>query len=288
MDAADRRLVFVTGLSGSGKSTVLRALEDAGYYCVDNLPLRLVAAFIAETAALPRVAIAADLRSVAYGEQFLPAWEAAHSRVPGAMLLFLEASDDVLERRFAVTRRPHPLSSDRPVRECIQLERRMLEAVKMRATEVLDTSGTNLHELRNAVLQRFHPNWTRERFLLTLTSFGFSYGVPSTADLVFDTRFLPNPYFVPSLRERTGEDPEVAAYVLDQPASRELMGLILRLLDFYLPAVQREFRHSLSVGIGCTGGRHRSVAIAEALAGSLRSRDCRVHVMHRDVKRGEG
>jgi UPF0042 nucleotide-binding protein len=174
------------------------------------------------------------------------------------------------------------------VRECIQLERRMLEAVKMRATEVLDTSGTNLHELRNAVLQRFHPNWTRERFLLTLTSFGFSYGVPSTADLVFDTRFLPNPYFVPSLRERTGEDPEVAAYVLDQPASRELMGLILRLLDFYLPAVQREFRHSLSVGIGCTGGRHRSVAIAEALAGSLRSRDCRVHVMHRDVKRGEG
>ena len=288
MDASDRRLVFVTGLSGSGKSTVLRALEDAGYYCVDNLPLRLVGAFLGETAALPRVAIAADLRSVAYGEEFLPAWEAARTQVPGGLLLFLEASEEALERRFAVTRRPHPLAADRPVLECIRREKLMLEPVKARATEVLDTSNTNLHELRNAMLQRFHPNWSRERFLLSITSFGYSYGVPSTVDLVFDTRFLPNPYFVPSMRDRTGEDPEVAAFVLSQPASMELMRHILDLLDFYLPAIRKEFRHSLSVGIGCTGGRHRSVAIANALAETLRERDCRVHVMHRDVKRGEG
>jgi len=288
LDAADRRLVFVTGLSGSGKSTVLRALEDAGYYCVDNLPLRLVGAFLGETAALPRVAIAADLRSVAYGEEFLPAWEAARAMVPGAILLFLESSEEVLERRFAVTRRPHPLAAGRPVLECVRLERQLLDPIKGRATEVLDTSSTNLHELRNAILQRFHPNWSQERFLLSLISFGYSYGVPSTVDLVFDTRFLPNPFFVPSMRERTGDDPEVAAYVLGQPASRELMDRILGLLDFYLPAVQKEFRHSFSVGIGCTGGRHRSVAIANALAEPLRARNCRVHVMHRDIKRGEG
>jgi UPF0042 nucleotide-binding protein len=288
MAAPDRRLVFVTGLSGAGKSTALRALEDAGYYCVDNLPLRLVAAFLAETAALPRVAIAADLRSVAYGEAFLPAWEAARAQVPGALLLFLEASEKALERRFAVTRRPHPLATDRPVIESIRAERATLEPIKAKATEVMDTSNNNLHELRHAVLHRFDPNWASERFLVSVTSFGYSYGVPSTVDLVFDTRFLPNPYFVPDLRDRTGEDPEVAAYVLGQPASRELIDRVLALLDFYLPAVQRDFRHSFAVGIGCTGGRHRSVAIANALAEPLRARECRVHVMHRDIKRGEG
>jgi UPF0042 nucleotide-binding protein len=288
MAAPDRRLVFVTGLSGAGKSTALRALEDAGYYCVDNIPVRLVAAFLAETAALPRVAIAADLRSVAYGEAFLAAWERACAQVPGALLLFLEASEEALERRFAVTRRPHPLAADRPVIASIRAERAALEPIKAKATEVMDTSNSNLHELRHTVLHRFDPNWASERFLVSITSFGYSYGVPSTVDLVFDTRFLPNPYFVPGMRERTGEDPEVAAYVLGQPASRELIDRVLALLDFYLPAVQRDFRHSFAVGIGCTGGRHRSVAIANALADPLRARACRVHVMHRDIMRGEG
>jgi UPF0042 nucleotide-binding protein len=283
------RLVFVTGLSGSGKSTVLRALEDANFYCVDNLPIPLIRDLLEETRGIDQVAVAADLRSLAYQQAFLRTWTEVQAQHPNGLLLFLDADAEVLERRFTITRRPHPLAGpSRPVREAILEEKRILEEIKNRATVYLNTTDTNVHELRSFILNRFNPNWAKEKFLVHIMSFGYSFGVPSNADIVIDVRFLPNPYFVPHLRDFTGEHPDVAAYVLGQERCKELVQRILSLIAFYLPEVQKEHRTHFTVGIGCTGGRHRSVAIANAVAGALKGCEVRIHVMHRDAQRGEG
>ena len=180
------------------------------------------------------------------------------------------------------------MEAGRTVRDAILEEKRILEEVKNLATLYLNTTNYNVHELRSFILNRFNPNWAREKFLISILSFGYSFGVPSNSDIIFDARFLPNPYFVPHLRNLTGENPEVAAYVLEQEACREFIRRILSLVEFYIPEVQKEHRTHFTVGIGCTGGRHRSVAIAAAVAQGLKDRDVRIHVMHRDVQRGEG
>ena len=283
------RTIFVTGMSGSGKSTVLRALEDADFYCVDNLPIPLIRDLLEETRSIGKVAVAVDLRSLAYQQEFLRTWSQVQARDPESLLLFLDAQEDALERRFTVTRRPHPLTEEGfTVRDAILEEKRILEEVKNLATLYLNTTNYNVHELRSFILNRFNPNWAREKFLISFLSFGYSFGVPSNADIIFDARFLPNPYFVPHLRNLTGENADVAAYVLEQEACREFIRRILSLVEFYIPEVQKEHRTHFTVGIGCTGGRHRSVAIAAAVAQGLKKLDVRIHVMHRDVQRGEG
>ncbi len=284
-----RQFVVITGLSGSGKGSVLKAFEDLGFYCVDNLPIDLIPKF-AELAAAPRsrihrAAVVVDIRG---GE--------ALSQLPGmyhdlarnnlkTSLVFLEASDNALVRRFEETRRPHPLGRDLPVREGIRLERVLLKPVRQLADAVIDTTKMNVHELRDFVQARFGGLATRKSMLVSVASFGFRFGVLPEADLVFDVRFLPNPNYVPRLKSKTGRDAAVRRYCDSFPQTREFVKRVMDLLLYLLPNYLREGKSYLTIGIGCTGGRHRSVALTEELAMLLAHEGYKVKVFHRDLGR---
>jgi RNase adapter protein RapZ len=280
--------VVVTGLSGAGKSHAIRALEDFGYFCVDNLPVALVPTFADLTLNAPgdirRAAVVIDVREGRGLEQFPAVYRRLKKSAPREVrLIFLEAGNRTLLRRFSETRRPHPLALDRTVAEGLLEERHVLEPIRKLADQVLDTSALTVHELRRRILETIGGTGTAAPLSVTLMSFAFRRGVPEDADLVFDVRFLPNPHFVRSLRRWSGRHPRVARYVLGKPTARRFVKLTTELLKFLVPEYIREGKTYLTIAIGCTGGRHRSVAIAEALASRLKSvRGARLRVRHRD------
>lgn len=283
----ESRVVILTGVSGSGKSTALRVLEDAGFYCVDNLPIIFLEKLLelsAHTAGeITRIALVVDAREgrlLAEAPRVIDEVRRTGTRVD---VVFFDASDEALLRRYSETRRRHPLGTG-SVPEGIAAERKELEGLKAIANEVVDSSSLNVHELKRLVHARFVEGEV-EKMGVTVVSFGFRYGLPSHADLVLDVRFLPNPYFVPELKPFSGTDARVKDFVLSQPDARAFLERTVDLCNFLLPRYRAEGKSYLTIAIGCTGGRHRSVAIAAALAGRLEPGSADVRLWHRDAEK---
>src|SRR6266403_424324 len=277
-------LVIITGMSGSGKASVLKAFEDLGYYCVDNLPVGLIPRFaelVGQSAEIERTALVVDVREGRQLEE-LPAIIKSVKRTITTKLVFLEASDGVLLRRFSETRRPHPLGTDTPVKASLTAERRRLRSIRAMADLVIDTSKFNVHELRAHINELFQKKEKGRNILVSCVSFGFRHGVPDDADLIFDVRFLPNPHFIPEFRPLTGRDPKVAKYIRSFPQSVEFIQRISELLIYLLPHYIHEGKSYLTIAFGCTGGQHRSVMIAEEVAKRLKKAGYRIKVAHRD------
>ena len=282
------RFVVVTGLSGSGKTHAIHALEDLGYFCVDNLPTQLIPTF-AELcsrgeAGLERVAIVADVRERGFLTQFPPVYRKLRA-LPAveAKLIFLEANRSALVRRFSETRRPHPLAPDRSVAEGIDEERKKMLAIRALADVILDTSNLTVHELRDVFGKITHDNTARADMVVNLLSFGFKHGAPAEADLVFDVRCLPNPHFVERLRHLTGRDAKVVRFMQKHQVTHDFIDRLTAFLSFALPHYVNEGKSYLTVAIGCTGGQHRSVMMAEALKRSLEGiPKVKLRVKHRD------
>lgn len=277
-------LVVITGMSGSGKASVLKAFEDLGYYCVDNLPVGLIPRFADLTkhsSEVEKAALVADIRE---GGQLrkLPAIIRSLKRHLHTTVIFLEASDDALLRRFSETRRPHPLGKDSTVKSALNKERRMLQPIRALADLVVDTSKFTVHELRAHVTSKFTAGATDKDILVSIVSFGYKAGVPNDADLVFDVRFLPNPHFIPKFRPLTGRHPQVAKYIRSFPQTQEFVDRISDLLIYLIPHYVREGKSYLTIGFGCTGGQHRSVMIAEEVRKRLAKPGYTVKVIHRD------
>jgi UPF0042 nucleotide-binding protein len=282
------RFIVLTGLSGSGKSQAIRALEDLGYYCVDNLPVSLlpVMAELAERQTdHNRVAVVMDIREPRLVSDFPRAYRKLKmNRHLASRLIFLEASHSELVRRFSETRRPHPLAPDRPITEGLREERATLRPIRLMADKVIDTSKLNVHELRQQLRELVSGRKHASKLVLTFVSFGFQNGPPAEADLVFDLRFLKNPHWVPALRPQTGKDPAVAAYIRRQPIARTAIKKLSSLLRWMVPLYVQEGKSYLTVAIGCTGGRHRSVYIAEALKRELNDLNgVSIKIAHRDL-----
>lgn len=288
MTAENAHIVFVSGLSGSGKTTAMAAIEDLGFYCADNLPAQLIEQFlnlcVKSTPPIRKIALAIDAREAEFLRGIPAVVETLRAQGAEVQVIFLECSNLNLVNRYRETRRVHPLSPGGSVEAGIETERQLLADISQLADFVVDSSELNIHQLRETVV-RFVAGGARST-VVNMISFGFRYGLPSSAELLFDVRFLPNPHFEPRLRPRTGEDPEVAEYVLDNERASALMDRLRDLMGFLLPLYDEEGKAYLSVGIGCTGGRHRSVAILNALAADLRGRGRVVNVTHRDVEKG--
>jgi UPF0042 nucleotide-binding protein len=282
-----RRMVIVTGLSGSGRSAALKAFEDMGYYCVDNLPLMLLPGFIEFAAGSDEAlhsAIGIDVREKGFVKNFPELFGRLRAAGPVVEMLFLEASDQTLVRRFSETRRPHPLAKGAtPLLDGIRKERAALGEIKKLADRILDTSDYTVHDLRQAVERRYSEADAGRPMVITMITFGYKFGVPYDLDLLFDLRFLPNPHFVAELRPLTGEDPAVSNYVLVRPESEEFLSRLEGFLEYLLPRYRSEGKSYLTIGFGCTGGRHRSVAVSLAVAGRLRQHGYEVNVKHRDM-----
>jgi UPF0042 nucleotide-binding protein len=279
--------VILTGLSGSGKSTVLKAFEDMGFYCVDNLPVELMPIFAELHAAgegdFARAALLVDAREGAQLEKLPPLLKHLRKDHP-ITLVYIDASEDALLRRYSETRRPHPLGKDFSVRESLRHERALMEPIRKLADVVIDTSQFNVHELRNFVTSRF-KNPDKQPMLVSIVSFGYRFGVPSDADLVFDVRFLPNPHFVPRLRRFTGKDPKVRRYIQSFPQTPEFLRRIEGLLTYLIPHYIREGKSYLTIAFGCTGGKHRSVMLAESVRKALDRHGFSTKVIHRDIEK---
>jgi UPF0042 nucleotide-binding protein len=287
--AVQSRFVVLTGLSGSGKSQAIRALEDLGYFCVDNLPVTLLPMLAQLTlragSEIDRAAVVVDVRE----GPLLRDFPAIYRRLQGMrnlhpVLIFLEAGEEALVRRFSETRRPHPLAPDRSAMEGIREERQAMRAIRRLADHVVDTTKMNVHELRHVFTGVASGGSPGTRLVVTILSFGFKHGIPVDSDLLFDVRFLPNPHFVPALRRHTGRDRAVRRYLDRSEATADFLKHTLNLLRFLIPQYAAEGKSYLTIGIGCTGGRHRSVAIAEALKKGLKQlRGVRIRVSHRDI-----
>ncbi|HUQ50139.1 MAG TPA: RNase adapter RapZ [Terriglobales bacterium] len=276
-------LVIITGMSGSGKNSVLNAFEDLGYYCVDNLPVELIPRFaeLAANSEIERTAIVVDIRE---GQQLtkLPRILKRLRETVNAKVIFLEASDEVLIRRFSETRRPHPLGKSETVPRAIASERQRLLEIRNLSDFIIDTSRFNVHQLRAHAIEQFRRKKSDTAIAVSCLSFGYKHGVPQDCDLLFDVRFLPNPHFIPELRPYTGRDPKVAKYVSSFPQTREFIDRISKLLIYLLPHYVAEGKSYLTIGFGCTGGRHRSVMIAEEVKKRLSKAKYNVSVTHRD------
>ena len=282
-------LVAITGLSGSGKASVLKSLEDLGYYSVDNLPVELIPKFaelIRDNQAVRSAAIVVDIRE-GKGLQRFPEVFARIRRSLNAKLLFLEAGDDTLVRRFSETRRPHPLGTDRSITKSIHSERAQLAPIRATADLIIDTSKFTVHELREFIGERFRGQREESKIMIYVTSFGYRHGVPPDADLVFDVRFLPNPNYIPRFKNQTGKNPEVARYIRSFPQTVEFISRISDLLVYLLPHYIREGKSYLTIAFGCTGGQHRSVMIADFIRHNLIKAGFRAKVNHRDIQRNK-
>ncbi len=280
-------LVIVTGMSGSGKGSALKAFEDLGFYAVDNLPLDLVPQFaelVRGSVQIKRAALVVDIREGIRLERF-PAILKQVRKVLSTRVFFLEASDESLVRRFSETRRPHPMSKGETISESIRAERRRLDPIRNVADVILDTSRFNVHELRAHINAQFQHGLAERNLTISSISFGFKNGVPAEADLVFDVRFLPNPHFVPEFRKLTGRHPRVAKYIRQFPQTQEFLDKTTDMLTFLLPHYIKEGKSYLTVAFGCTGGQHRSVFIAEEMKRRLAAADYRVKTAHRDMPR---
>jgi UPF0042 nucleotide-binding protein len=285
-------VLIITGLSGSGKSTVLRSLEDVGYFCVDNLPLSLLPAFLKEFSRSPqnprKIALVMDVRTAGFLENYNRVCQRLERQGYILTLLFLEADEQVLLRRFSQTRRQHPLADRESIVQALRQERESLLAVRKVAHRILDTSLYNPHQLRKLILDEYSEVEPTQRMLLHLISFSYKSGLPPEADLVMDVRFLPNPYFVEELRPLTGNEPRVREFVLGQEETLAFLSEFHRFLDFLLPRFQREGKTHLTVAIGCTGGQHRSVVIANVLGEHLSQENLPFTLTHRDVAQAAG
>lgn len=284
------KLVLITGLSGSGKSVVAKCFEDLGYYTVDNLPLPLLRRFLENPLELvrgyDRIAVVTDVRAPGFADEFPRLIAEIDRERIEPTLLFLDASDEVLVRRFSETRRPHPLAPDNAVIEGILRERELLAEQRSRADMVLDTSTWSIHEIRNQIFREFASFPGGEPgMVVSLVSFGYKHGIPYGTDLLFDVRFLSNPHFVPGLREQTGQDGQVQEYLSREPDFEEVVTRLADLLLYLLPKYRRENRSYVSVAVGCTGGRHRSVAVCERLRSRLESGGWPARLIHRDIAR---
>lgn len=281
----DNRFLIVTGLSGSGKTVVSRFLEDRGYYCVDNLPAKLIPGLVdlwrRQKAEIDRVALVMDIREPHFVTDFPRILRDIRKQAP-ARLLFLDATDEALVKRFSETRRPHPLARGQRILEGVQLERRRLAAIKDMADEVIDTSGLTITQLKDAVTRRVLRE-SSLRMQIVLVSFGYKYGLPLDSDLVFDTRFLPNPFYEDRLRKHSGKTRGVRDFVLTPPESRRYLSRLFAFLDFMVPRFVAEGKSTLTVSVGCTGGKHRSVAVAEAIRAHLKAAGRDVKIYHRDL-----
>lgn len=283
----DDRLLIITGLSGSGKTVTSRFLEDLGYYCVDNLPAKLIPSFIdlwrRKEVAIEKVALVVDIREAGFAEEFPKVLDSIKEKIK-PILLFLETSDEVLIKRYSESRRPHPLSGRKSVRESIALERERLAKIKNRADYVIDTSSINISQLKEILTKRF----LKRKGLgmqIVIISFGYKFGIPLDSDLVFDTRFLPNPYYIDGLRDKTGRSEKVRRYVLESDETKKYLKKINRFIDYLMPNFQQEGKSYVIISIGCTGGKHRSVVLAEKIKEHLKTNNYKIRVYHRDVYR---
>ncbi|MGV3619585.1 MAG: RNase adapter RapZ [Archangium sp.] len=263
-----KSIILISGMSGSGKTTAVRALEDAGWFCIDNLPAPLLMKVTELGETRDQLAFVVDVREQRFLKDVPQALEEARRAGHRVEVLFLDSSDEALARRYSETRRRHPLAGSGGVLEGIAKEREALRPLRDHAEHVLDTSTLTVHELRRQITARFGGG--SGGLSLTVMSFGFKYGVPSNADMVLDVRFMPNPYFVPELKALTGKDPRVASFVLDRPDAWVFLDKTYELLEFLVPRYQKEGKSYVTVAIGCTGGKHRSVAVAHALAQRLK------------------
>jgi len=285
MSVLPEKLVVVTGLSGSGKSYVQSTLEDLGFYCVDNLPVPLIGAFLDEVTGREgkqKIAIVIDVRAHDFADAFPERFRVIRESIPETVLIFLEARDEVLVRRFSETRRPHPFGVDQPILDAIQEERRRLTDIKAMASMVLDTSEFSVHELKAEITRRFELPGYDLPMSVHITTFGFKYAIPTNVDLLFDVRFLPNPHFVEGLRPKNGLDPEVVEYLESQPEYGEFLDRLGDFVGYLLPRYESEMKSYLTIGVGCTGGKHRSVAVGENLGKRMGELGFRVSVRHRD------
>jgi UPF0042 nucleotide-binding protein len=287
--AVTSKFVVLTGLAGSGKSQAIRALEDLGYFCVDNLPIELLPMLADLTlragTEISRAAVVVDIREGKMLEEFPRAYKRLQLKTRlNPVLIFLEANERTLVRRFSETRRPHPLAPDRSAIEGIREEKKALQKVRRMADHIVDTSEMTVHELRQAFTGVAAGTAPGGQLVVTILSFGFKHGIPVDSDLLFDVRFLPNPHFVPDLRPHTGRDSQVVKFINKSKATHEFLTHTLNLMQFLIPQYVQEGKAYLTIGIGCTGGRHRSVAIAEALKKGLSGiQGVRVRVRHRDI-----
>lgn len=285
-------VVIITGLSGSGMSSATNAFEDLGYFCVDNLPITLLPTFanLVNTGGgtekgIERAALVIDIREGTFLADFGKQLTALRAAGLSVFVLFLEASDDVLQHRFSETRRPHPARNAQSLLKAISAERAAMSGIRARADQIIDTSEHTVHTLRNHLLERFSPDRKGRPMRVQILSFGHKFGNPGDLELLFDVRHLPNPHFIPDLRPYSGHDSRVVKYLRSQPEVEETLRRFSDLLDYLLPLYNREGKSYVTVGIGCTGGRHRSVMIANALGRKLRRVGFDTHVVHRDVRK---
>ncbi len=284
--------VIITGLSGSGMSSATNAFEDLGYFCVDNLPVTMLPTFARlllpnseEVVSIEKAALVIDIRERHFFQDFPNELKRLRRKKLDPFVLFFEASDEVLQRRFSETRRPHPFDRGKGLLDAIREERHALESVRNIADLIIDSSTHTVHTLRHYLVSRFGIREDGNALHIQLISFGHKYGTPGQVDLMFDVRHLPNPYFVEGLRELPGTDPRVQAYLDDQPEVGETIRRFADLLQYLIPLYKREGKSYLTIGVGCTGGRHRSVMVAERLGESLKSDGVEMSVQHRDVQK---
>lgn len=282
-------VVIVSGLSGSGKSTAIHVLEDLGYYCIDNLPVVLIPRVLelceASRESINRVALGVDLRERQFFSEYGRVLDELQRKGYAIEILFFDAADDVLVRRFSETRRPHPVAGSSGPVAGIQRERELLAGLRQRAQRIVDTSALTVHQLREELYRSYREPFSGDQLIVFLVSFGYKFGVPSDVDMVLDARFLENPFFIDELRLQTGQDPAVISFVLERDETREFLRRIEALLEFTLPRYRREGRRYFTLGVGCTGGRHRSVVLVDRLARGIERDGLRVQVRHRDMER---
>jgi len=284
----DVQIIIVTGLSGSGKSVAIKCFEDLGFYCIDNLPTILLPTFAelcAQAGDIQRIALGIDIRDRDFPISFPAQINALRQAGFSCEILFLEAQDEVLTRRYSETRRKHPLAEQVPVPEAIRLEREALAGLRAMADRIIDTSDYHVHQLRTAVTSWYTTANHRQRMTISVLSFGYKYGLPFNADLVFDVRFLPNPHFVDHLRAGSGNDQPVVEYVLASQVTQEFVKRCFEFVAFLLPQYEREGKAYLTIALGCTGGRHRSVAIANLLHQHLHEQGYQLTLTHRDLEK---
>ncbi|MBW1971761.1 MAG: RNase adapter RapZ [Deltaproteobacteria bacterium] len=283
------RIIIISGLSGSGKSTAIKALEDIGFFCVDNLPIVLLPVFaelLTQSAyQINKVAVVVDVRGKEFLEKFFSTVENLKKEGFNIQILFLESSDEVLQTRFNITRRKHPLDTGAGIIEGIEKERRILQFIRERADQIIDTSDYNVHQLKKFIVQTFSVVPETFSMKIDLLSFGYSYGIPHLADLVIDVRCLPNPYFISDLRRLTGKDEKVIRYLLDKEVVQVFLTRWEEMIKFLIPLYEKEGKAYLTLAIGCTGGQHRSVVVADILAERLKKKYKNVSIFHRDLER---